>query len=138
MVGVLGDAFRNDPELGIELKDGLITSRLHALRSLLLADVALPETEVSVGAVKAKVRLLKNDPGRRSEVRQALAREPQRLLEAIDAVLLEARLAARTKGFEDLVFLIDSLDRIEKTPEQSDPTAAQKSLFLDSAYVFAA
>ena len=137
MISEIGDVFRTDPELRIELKDGLLTQRLQELEGILLSDVEISEGEATIGKIKAKIKLLRNDPNRRGQVRKALERQPAQLQEAVDSVLLEARLAAKAKGFEDIVILIDSLDRIEKTPTQDDKQTAHRNLFLDSAYVFA-
>jgi hypothetical protein len=137
MISEIADVFRNDPELGVELKDSYMTKRLEALKGMLFTDVEIPEGEVGFGGIKAKVKTLRNDPGKRAEVRKALEQQPTQLHEALNSVLQEARIAARAKGFEDIVVLIDSLDRIEKTPTQDDKSSAHRNLFLDSAYVFA-
>ena len=123
MISEIGDTFRTDPELKIELKDSLMTKRLEELRKVLLSDVNVPGADITVGGVKTSVKLLRNDPGRRLLVRAALEQQPTQLQEALNSVLQEARAAAKTKGFEDIVILIDSLDRIEKTPTQLRTTS---------------
>ncbi len=137
MVSEIGDVFRTDLELQVELKDGLLSRRLQELKGVLLSDVTVAGAQVTIGGVKSDVKLLRNDPKRRGEVRKALEREPGQFQEALNSLLQEARNVVREKGFTDIVLLIDSLDRIEKTPTQDDKSVAHRNLFLDSAYVFA-
>lgn len=137
MVSEIGDTFRSDPELQIELKDTLLTRRLQEIKDFFLSDVDVSEGEFGISTAKAKIKLLRKDPNQRAKVRAALERHPAQLQEALNSLLIEARNAAKGKGFEDIVVLIDSLDRIERTPVHADQANAHKSLFLDAAYVFA-
>lgn len=135
-VAEVGDIFRNDPDLKVELKDSYFSKRLREIKNLLLSDAEVKEVELPIGEVKAKVSMLKRDPGRRDEVRRALDREPARFQDEVNSVLDEARIEAKKLGFEDIVVIVDSLDRVERSTDGQDKLTAHRGLFLENALAF--
>lgn len=133
LVSEIGDVCRVDPELHFELKQGFFEKRFKELQSLLLSDVELSEGELPIGAAKLKVKRLQTDPLARDRVRKAL--EPQRasVLDEINLVLSEARIAVQQRGFRDLVLIIDSLDRIQRVGKHEDGASSHRAFFIDSA-----
>lgn len=136
IVSQIAATFREDLELRIELKDSLLTAIFEGISDNLPSGVAVDELGVSLGAISAKVKLLRLDRAKRQKVREALDRQPSEFLFAVNAFLQEAKLAVREKGFEDIVVLVDSLDRIMRSKDQSDRQSSFRSLFLDSSPAF--
>jgi hypothetical protein len=137
IVAEIGDALRNDPELKVELRDSLVSKRLRELWELLNQEVQLEGGEITIGSAKLKLKFLKDDRNRRNEVRRALDLVPAQVKAEINSVLDEARIAVRQHGFRDIVLIVDSLDRIERTPLHPEKLAAHRFLFLDNASLWA-
>ncbi len=136
IVAEVGHVFREDSDLKILLQDSLIRKRFADLWGSLTSDVQVDETEISLGDAKTKVSLLKRDPGRRKQVREALDQEPARFQDEVNSVLSEARVRVKEKGFQDIVVLIDSLDRVERSAASTEKLASHRGLFLESALAF--
>jgi hypothetical protein len=137
IVSEIGHQFRTDPELNFEeLTDVRFMARLKDLWDRLPNTADLQSLAVSLGNAKAKIALLRQDPKRRREIREALNLEPSRFREEVNSVIQAARIVARAKGFEDIVLLVDTLDKIQRTSKESDPLKAHVELFVTNATSF--
>lgn len=137
--------------LRYELKDNYFFKRLDELKDFLLRDTDISEVEVGSGAgsvevfgvklpvptLKTRVQLLKKDPTERQKVRDALRARTSTMLEEINLILDEARLAVKKAPvapgetpYSDLVLILDNLEKIELLENAPDGLAAQEELFL--------
>jgi len=125
-------------ELGVELKDTYFHKRINELSQYLLSDVEINEGEISLPNSKVKVQRLKKDPDARQKVRSRLMPQLSTMLEEINTVFLEARLAVKNvqvpegeQPYSDIVLMLDNLERIRKLTDIPEGLASQRELFLD-------
>lgn len=125
-------------ELGIELKDNYFQKRVNEAWQSLLSDVEVNEGEISLPGGKAKVQRLKKDPAARQQVRERLMPHLSTMLDEINLVFSEARLAVKQKSvpageepYSDVVLMLDNLERIQKLTGMSEGLSSQRELFLE-------
>lgn len=136
IVTELADTLRD--KLKVELKDSYFTKRLNEIKEFFLSEVELKEGELSLGVAKAKVQRLKKDPTARQKVRGLLEPTVSTMLEEINLVFDEARLAIRKhksgpaqQPCSDLVVILDNLERIRKIGEVEEGLKSHRELFLE-------
>lgn len=136
IVTEMAAAFRE--EAGIELKDNYFAKRLNAIKELALSDVELKEGELPAGPAKLKIQLLKTDPTARQKVRDALRPHMSSLLEEINLLFDEARVRlAQAKmpknviSYNDIVLIVDNLEKIQKFEGLEEGLKSQRELFLE-------
>lgn len=137
IVTELADALRQ--KFNIELKDSYFTKRLAEIKQYFLSDVEINEGELQLGFAKLKVQRLRKDPTARQKVRAILEPKMSTMLEEINLVFEEARLALKkqpTTGLlkqpcRDLVIILDNLEKIRKIGAVEEGLASQRELFLE-------
>lgn len=136
IVTELADTLRSN--LNVELKDNYFTKRLNEIKQFFLSDVEIKEGELALGFAKAKVQRLKKDPTARQKVRAILEPKMSTMLEEINLVFDEARLAVKkhkpgpaNQPCSDLVIILDNLERIRKISDVEEGLASQRELFLE-------
>lgn len=137
IVTELADALRQ--KFNIELKDSYFTKRLAEIKQYFLSDVEINEGELQLGFAKAKIQRLKKDPNARQEVRKILDPKMSTMLEEINVVFDEARLALKKQPptgllkqpCRDLVIILDNLEKIRKIGAVEEGLASQRELFLE-------
>jgi hypothetical protein len=119
--------------LGIEMKDSYFTKRIDEIKQYFLSDVEINEGELSLGFAKAKIQRLKKDPTARNSVRKALAPKMASMLAEINTVLDEARLETKKANpkYDDLVFIVDNLEKIRRVPGMEEGQPSLRELFVD-------
>jgi hypothetical protein len=123
-------------KLGVELKDNYFSKRLNEIKNFFLSDVEINEGELSLGFAKAKVQRLKKDPTARQKVREVLEPKLSTMLEEINTVFDEARLAVKKAKVgkapcTDIVLILDNLEKIRKLGGMDEGLASQRELFLE-------
>lgn len=91
---------------------------------------------MSLGLAKAKVQRLKKDPTARQKVRAVLEPKLSTMLEEINTVFDEARLAVKKanpggQSCADIVLILDNLEKIRKLGGMEEGLASQRELFLE-------
>ena len=122
--------------LGVELKDNYFSKRLNEIKEFFLSDVEINEGELSLGFAKAKVQRLKKDPTARQQVRKVLEPKMSTMLEEINIVFDEARLAVKKakaggQPCADIVLILDNLEKIRKLGGMEEGLESQRELFLE-------
>ncbi len=125
-------------ELSIELKENYFEKRLQEIKKFFLSDVELKEGELPLFGAKLKIQRLKRDPDARHKVRQKLFTSMSTMVEEINTVFAEARIALAKyqplhgeKPFTDLVLMLDSLERIQRIEGVEEGLPSQRELFLE-------
>lgn len=131
IVSEVADSLR--VRLDTELKDSYFTKRFQELKRFLLSDIEPESTELTLGAIKSRLKLLRTAPTARDNVRAALMPQTLSLLTEINTFFIEARLAVRKKGFHDFVLVIDNLEKIERFNENPQGEPSQRALFIEGA-----
>lgn len=136
IVTELADTLRE--QLGIELKDTYFTRRLNEVKQFLLSDVEINEGELSLGFAKTKIQRLKKDPAARHKVRENLEPKMSTMLDEINLIFDEARLALRKKAvgtsqrsYTDIVVIVDNLEKIRRIAGLTEGLSSQRELFLE-------
>jgi hypothetical protein len=136
IVTELADTMRR--KLGVELKDNYFVQRLNEIKTFLLSDVEINEGELALGFAKAKIQRLKKDPTARQKVRAVLEPKMSTMLEEINTIFDEARLAVKKakaadgeRTCADIVVILDNLEKIRKISGLDEGLASQRELFLE-------
>ena len=136
IVTELADALRT--RLGIELRDNYFTKRLNEIKEFFLSDIEIKEGDLSLGFAKVKVQRLKKDPTARQEVRKILEPKMSTMLDEMNLVFDEARLAIKKHRLEnspqpcsDLVIILDNLEKVRKVGKEEEGLSSQRELFLE-------
>ncbi len=136
IVTELADALRT--RLSVELRDNYFTKRLNEIKGLISSEVEMEQGEISLGFAKVKVQRLKKDPTARQKVRALLEPKMSTMLEEINLVFDEARLAIRKHRLggapqpcSDLVIILDNLEKIRKLGTEEEGLKSQRELFLE-------
>ena len=127
---------------GIELRDSYFATRFAELRKFLLSDVEVDEVETSLPLweAKAKIKLLKQAPTAREQVRDHLRPRMPSILSEINTVFDEARLKMRQhkpatgfRPYTDIVLILDNLEKIQRVASREGGEASQRHLFIECA-----
>ncbi len=137
IVTELADALRQT--FNIELKDSYFTKRLNEIKNYVLSDAEIDKGELQLGFAKLQVQRLKKDPTARKKVRDILEPKVSSMLEEINLVFEEARLALKKlpptsllkQPCRDLVIILDNLEKIRKVGPVEEGLASQRELFLE-------
>ncbi len=137
IVAELGTSLR---KVGIELKDSYFQKRIDEVERLLLRDVEMEEGEIELGKAKFKIALLKKDPEARQKVREYLLPRMTTMLEEINLVFTRARLKVQEikvsngeQPFDDIVLILDSLEKIQRVGDFGEGAASHRELFIERA-----
>ncbi|HLG14137.1 MAG TPA: hypothetical protein VJH03_06335 [Blastocatellia bacterium] len=135
IVTELAQTLRDD--LGIEIKDNYFAKQFDEVREF-LGDLEIKEGEVGLSWIKVKVQRLKRDPDARRKVREALKPRLSNILEEINIVFAKARLEVKRIGvpmgqqpYDDIVLILDNLEKINTFDEQTDSFQSQREFFLE-------
>ena len=110
-------------EEGIHLESSYLKSRWQELKEILLSPVEIKEVEFSLSEfAKFTTELKRADSDSRVQVRKKLAPQLPSLLDEINLVLEKARAELRKRGYQDLVLVVDNL---EKIPDVRDPATGR-------------
>ncbi|MCW3052055.1 MAG: hypothetical protein JWN14_1225, partial [Chthonomonadales bacterium] len=124
----------------IELRNTYIEKRWEEIKKLLLGDVELKKVDLSLWGAKAEINLKLADPSSREKVRNALLPHMTRLIEEINLVLEKARAELRSRTpldggrtYEDIVLLLDNMEKIQRVSGREMGEASDRALFLEGA-----
>ena len=135
IVTELAQTLRDD--LGIEIKDNYFAKQFDEIKGL-LGDVEIKEGEVGLSWLKVKLQRLKRDPDARKKVRAALKPRLSNILEEINIIFERARLEVKKidvpmgqQPYDDIVLILDNLEKINTFDEQTDSFKSQREFFLE-------
>lgn len=97
-------------------------------------DFELSQGEIGIGLGKI-VAEIHNQPSARKKLRREIEKRSTSLLEAVNDVLELARVKLREHSFEDLVLLVDGLDKVELRPLEGGVNTHER-LFVFQAEQF--
>lgn len=124
--------------LGIELKDNYFVKRINEIKEFILSDVEINEGELPLWGAKLKIQRLKKDPEARKRVRDKLEPKMSTMLEEINLVFDEARLAIKRyddgsgkQPYQDIVVILDNLEKIRRIAGLDEGLPSQRELFLE-------
>jgi len=121
----------------IELQDNYFVRRFNEIKQFLLSDIELSEAELPLWEAKVKLKVLKRDPDARSYIREALAPQTSKMLEEVNTLFENARAALGKKKaeeqapFDDLVVIIDNLEKIYGFGGKEGGLESYRELFID-------
>lgn len=124
----------------MELKDTYFEKRLNGIKKFLLSDMELSAGEMTLVVAKTKIQRLQKDPIAREKVRAALLSQMSSMLEEINIVFSEARLAVKKakvpsgeQPYHDLVLILDNLEKIQRFENKAEGIESQRELFIERA-----
>lgn len=106
------------------------------IRNMLSAEVEMREVEVNAGFGKLAVEL-RNRPGSRQLLRDVVEKHSTSLLDAVNDLLGQAIVAARTSGRLGLVLIVDGLDKLVRR-QLPNGSNTHDRLFIDRSEQLAA
>ncbi len=113
---------------------------LEEVKQYFLSDLELSEGVLSLGAAKLKIQRLKRDPTARQRVREALQSQMSTMLEEMNTVFDEARIALKKikpqadgQSYTDIVLILDNLEKIQRMNGQKEGLESQRELFIERA-----
>lgn len=122
-------------ELGVESKESYLHKRFREVTDTLMSDVEIAEGELPL---KVKVKLLKRDPHVRELVRDKLKPQMSGLISEINTVFDEARLRLKQhqlqpgeQPYDDIVVLVDNLEKIQRIKDVEEGLPSQRELFVE-------
>lgn len=135
IVTELAQTLRDD--LGIDIKDKYFAKQFDEIKGF-LGDVEIKEGEVGLSWLKVKLQRLKRDPDARKKVRDALKPRLSNILEEINIVFAKARVEVKKidvpmgqQTYDDIVLILDNLEKINTFDEQTDSFKSQREFFLE-------
>ena len=114
----------------ISLKPGYWRDRWERLAKLLGTEVSFEGLELDAGMFKIAT-VLKNSPDARLGIRKAMEPDTGNLLQATNDVIGEAKLRLRQEGCQDLVILVDDLDKMILRPHHEMGCSTAEHLFIN-------
>lgn len=131
IVAELAETLRE--KAGVELTDNYFINRLNEIKGFFMSEVEINEGELTLGFAKAKIQRLKKDPTALQKVRALLEPKMSTMLEEINTVFDEARLAIKKhqQPCVDIVIILDNLEKIRRIAEKEEGLESQRELFLE-------
>jgi len=112
----------------IHLESSYLRSRWDEIKGLALSEVELEKVEFSLPEIgKFTTKLKKADANSRRQVRDELTPQLPSILDEINLVLAQARIELKKLGYQDLVLVVDNLEKVQDV-KSSD---AEKGMFYE-------
>ena len=125
-------------KLRVEIKDHYFKGVFNSIKDFFLSPVEINKGEINLLGAKLEVQRLKTDPDARQKVREALRPRKALMLEAINEVFYEARLAVKSfpvvageKPYRDFVLILDRLERLRRIDGHAEGVESQREFFLE-------
>lgn len=99
------------------------------IKGVFLSDVQLTEAGIDTGYLSLTTEL-KNRPGSRGKLREAIEQQSTRLLDGVNDLFDIATVKLRETGYEGVVLIVDSLEKVVLR-KLEDGTTTHDRLFLD-------
>jgi hypothetical protein len=122
--------------LKIELRDSNFHRWIAEFRSLLQSDLSVKQAELGPDFAKVTIQALRKTPKVRKAVREKLAPQMSSLIQEANIVLGEARERLRGRGFEDVVLIVDGLEKAQRVSNLAESEAYLLRLYLEGAPLF--
>lgn len=122
----------------IKLRNTYLEDRWQEIKNTLFAEVQLKKTDVTLGSFKTEVNLKLADATTREKVRAHLQPRMTRIIEEVNLVLAEARIALREPrhhrpAYVDLVLILDNMEKIERATGRQMGEDSYRALFIEGA-----
>ena len=125
IIGLVAESLRHKEN--IHLESSYFRSRWEELKDIALVPMELEKVEFSLPEIgKFTTKLRRADVNYRREVRGKLTPRLPSLLDEINLVLEQARVELKKRGYQDMVLVVDNL---EKIPDVVDPTTKQGTYY---------
>lgn len=121
-----------ESRLTITLKPGYFKDRWERLKKSLGTEISFDELDLSAGMAKLSTTI-KNSPDARSEIRKLLDPDTNNWLTAANDVIGKAKQELQSKGFQDLVIVVDDLDKMITRSHDSAECTTTEYLFVHRA-----
>lgn len=118
--------------LNVTLKPGYFKDRWSRLKKLALSEVSFDGLELETGLATLSATI-KNSPDARNEIRKLLDPDTNHWLTAANDVIGKAKLELQTKGFKDLVIIVDDLDKMITRAHERAGCSTTENLFVHRA-----
>ncbi len=125
-------------DFGYELKDSYFKSRFNEIKGFFLSDIEINKGEIELPGAKLEVQKLKSSPEARRQVREALKEKEPQMLDEINRVFEEARIAVSlgsdsvsAKTYEDVVLIFDNLEKIQRFENHPEGLPSHRELFIE-------
>lgn len=135
-LAILGEVAAKLREHGIELADGYWSRKWRELQTLLSREIGIEEADVPLGEATVKLKLLASSRELRQKVRDSLNPDLPKLPEEIALVLEESRLKLKQKKFQDIVLIVDNLEKIKRFSTYDEGEPSWRELFIERAPMF--
>lgn len=115
---------------GIELRPSWLSTFFDNMKHLLGSEVELTGVELDAKIAKFTAAI-KTSPDARHKIRKALEPQVSNLLTAANDLLDDAAIGLRQRGFQDLVLIVDNLDRIVLRDIPNSQFNTHEQLFIN-------
>jgi len=131
LLSVIGSVAESLREKKIHLESSYFQRRWEELRDIALTPVEMEKLEFSLPELaKFTASLKKADVDFRRKVREKLTPQLPSLLDEINLVLERARIELKKRGYQDLVLVVDNLEKIPDAREPANEQGTYYRLFL--------
>ena len=114
---------------GISLKPGYFRDRWERIKHLLGSEVTFEGLELDAGMLKVAAAI-KSSPDARLEIRKLLEPDTSNWLDAANDIIGEAKQELIAKGYNDLVIIVDDLDKMVLRPHADSKVSTAEYLFV--------
>ena len=114
----------------IELKPGYFKDRWENIRGLLGREIDFESVNLNAGMLQLGMKI-KGSPKVRQEIRKALEPDTSNWLQAANDIIGKAKLELRKKGYNDIVIIVDDLDKIVLKPHPQANCTMGEYLFIN-------
>lgn len=121
---------------GVELKDSYLTRKLNEWIGFLRREVDVDAVEIPFSGAKTQIKLLKLNEVARAQVRDALLPIESTFLTQVNLVFEEARQVGKKNGFQDIVLILDNLEKIQRVDGAVEGSESHRELFIIKAPKF--
>jgi hypothetical protein len=130
MIRHVSQALREGP-VGEDLRGGLIGGFVNRLKDC-LSSLEFADVQLGAGYIAQVTATIKSSPTSRRQIRDALEPHVSGLIEEANRLLDDAVVRLKSKGYRDLVIIVDNLDRIILRDLEGG-TNTHRRFFLDRA-----
>ena len=121
---------------GVRLEDAYLERRWKDIRKFFVSDMELAQTEISLPGVKTRLQFKSGDKKTLDELRLSDRPKINTILLEINSLFDKTRVALRERGFDDILLILDDLEKIERFEEFSQGADSHRELFIERKAIF--
>ncbi len=119
-----------DTMLGVKLLPTRLTQFIDGMKRFLGSEVEFNSLTFDMKVAKLTAAI-KSSPSARDEIRKALEPNVSNLIDAVNELLDETRIRLQQRGYQDLVIIVDNLDRITLRSIPDSQYNTHEQLFIN-------